>query len=147
QNWVSVKTLIFYWNLWKENVVNIFESLGIFHNEEPNKHEGHVDFSLIYFGVRKQCVNGNTVYLLVNKDADWIKNYSQKGVHRDGKLLTIDIPDLMFAIQSYWQSELLSVGIKVLETLERLLHMSKSNGSAFHQSTSLKKDGSLCQLA
>ncbi|GJW10068.1 UvrD-like helicase, ATP-binding domain, P-loop containing nucleoside triphosphate hydrolase [Tanacetum coccineum] len=137
QNWVSVKTLIFYWNLWKENVVNIFESLGIFHNEEPNKHEGHVDFSLIYFGVRKQCVNGNTVYLLVNKDADWIKNYSQKGVHRDGKLLTIDIPDLMFAIQSYWQSELLSVGIKVLETLERLLHMSKSNGSAFHQSTSL----------
>ncbi|GJR10991.1 UvrD-like helicase, ATP-binding domain, P-loop containing nucleoside triphosphate hydrolase [Tanacetum coccineum] len=33
-----------------ENVVNIFESLGIFHNEEPNKHEGHVDFSLIYLG-------------------------------------------------------------------------------------------------
>ncbi|PWA75023.1 hypothetical protein CTI12_AA245630 [Artemisia annua] len=120
-----------------ENVDNILENLGIFHNEEPNKHEGHVDFSLIYFGVRKQCVNGNTVYLLVNKDADWIKNYGQKGVQRDGTLLTIDIGDLVFAIRSYWQSELLSVGIKVLETLERLLHMSKSNGSAFHQSTSL----------
>nr|GEW52530.1 UvrD-like helicase, ATP-binding domain, P-loop containing nucleoside triphosphate hydrolase [Tanacetum cinerariifolium] len=40
-------------------------------------------------------------------------------------------------MRSYWQSELLSVGINVLETLEGLFHKSKSNGSAFHQSTSL----------
>ncbi|GJY39001.1 UvrD-like helicase, ATP-binding domain, P-loop containing nucleoside triphosphate hydrolase [Tanacetum coccineum] len=54
-----------------------------------------------------------------------------------GKFLTIDGTDLVFAIRSYWQSELLSVGIKVLETLEHLCHNSWSNGSAFHQSTSL----------
>ncbi|GKB68595.1 UvrD-like helicase, ATP-binding domain, P-loop containing nucleoside triphosphate hydrolase, partial [Tanacetum coccineum] len=110
---------------------------SIFHNEEPNKHEGHVDFSLIYLGVRKQCVKGNIVYLLVNKDADWIKRYGRRGVHRDGKLLTIDDRELVFAIRSYWQSELVSVGIKVLKTLARLYHKLDSDESAFHRSTSL----------
>ncbi|GJY49543.1 UvrD-like helicase, ATP-binding domain, P-loop containing nucleoside triphosphate hydrolase [Tanacetum coccineum] len=137
QNRVSVRTLVFYWNLWRENVVDIFESFGSFHNEEPNKHEGHVDFSLIYFGVRKYHVNGNIVYLIVNKDAAWIRNCGQKGVHRDGKCLAVDGRVLVLVMRSYWQSELLSVGIKVLETLEGLFHKSKSNGSAFHQSTSL----------
>ncbi|GJW55748.1 hypothetical protein Tco_0099833 [Tanacetum coccineum] len=28
---------------------------------------------LVYFGVRKHNVNGNTVYLLVNKDAEYLK--------------------------------------------------------------------------
>nr|GEX53787.1 UvrD-like helicase, ATP-binding domain, P-loop containing nucleoside triphosphate hydrolase [Tanacetum cinerariifolium] len=72
----------------RENVVNIFKSLGSFHNEEPNKDELYVDFSLVYFGVRKHNVNCNTVYLLVNKDAEW--------------------------------SELVSMGLKVLETLYAL---------------------------
>ncbi|KAI3730437.1 hypothetical protein L1987_61607 [Smallanthus sonchifolius] len=137
QNQVSVRTLVFYWNAWKENVLDIFVSLESFHKEEPNEHEGHVNFILNYFGVRKQCVKGNIIYLLVNEHADWIRNAGQKGLHRDGKLLTMDIRDLVFSMRSYWQSELVSVGIKVLETLERLLQKSKSNGSTFHQSTSL----------
>lgn len=48
QNRVSIRTLGFYWNSWKENVVRIFESLGSFHKDEL-----HVDFNLFYFGVRK----------------------------------------------------------------------------------------------
>ncbi|PWA46871.1 recBCD enzyme subunit RecB, P-loop containing nucleoside triphosphate hydrolase [Artemisia annua] len=136
QNQVSVRTLVFYWNLWKENVVNIFESLGSFHNEEPDRDELYVDFSLIYFGVRKHDVNGNMVYLLVNKDADWVRKWGQKGLHMDGNCLTIDGRELVFAIRSYWQSELLTVGTKVLETLEAL-RKSKSNGPSFHHSTSL----------
>nr|GEU37713.1 UvrD-like helicase, ATP-binding domain, P-loop containing nucleoside triphosphate hydrolase [Tanacetum cinerariifolium] len=113
QNRVSVRSLTFYLNIWKENVVHIFESLGIFHNEEPDKHEGHFDFSLIYLGVRKQ------------------------GVHRDGELLTIDERELVFAIRSYWQSELVSAGIKVLKTLARLYHKLNPDELAFHRSTSL----------
>ncbi|GJY19121.1 hypothetical protein Tco_0390612 [Tanacetum coccineum] len=74
------------------------------------------------------------VYLLLNKDAEWIKNTGKKD--RDEKRITFDGRDLVFAVRSYWQSELLSVGIKVLETLDAL-HKSKSNSSAFHQSTSL----------
>ncbi|GKE37225.1 UvrD-like helicase, ATP-binding domain, P-loop containing nucleoside triphosphate hydrolase [Tanacetum coccineum] len=136
QNQVTIRTLVFYWNLWKENVVNIFESLGSFHNEEPDKDALYVDFSLNYFGVRKHHLNGNMVYLLVNKDADWVRKWGQKGLHMHGNRLIIDDRELVFAIRSYWQSELLTVGTKVLETLEAL-RKSKSNGSAFNQSTSL----------
>ncbi|KAL8218515.1 hypothetical protein R6Q57_021888 [Mikania cordata] len=135
-NQVSVRTLVLYWNAWKENVLDIFESLERFHKEEPNQHEGHVDFILNFFGVRKQTVKGNIVYMLVNEHADWIRNAGKNGLRRDGKLLTIDIRDLVFSVRSYWQSELHSVGLKVLETLENL-YKSKLNGPAFHQSTSL----------
>ncbi|GJR30442.1 hypothetical protein Tco_1106674 [Tanacetum coccineum] len=51
-------------------------------------------------------------------------------------LLMTTTREMVSAICSYWQSQLLSVGIKVLETLEAL-HKSKSNGYAFHQITSL----------
>ncbi|GKD44412.1 UvrD-like helicase, ATP-binding domain, P-loop containing nucleoside triphosphate hydrolase [Tanacetum coccineum] len=107
QNRVSVRTLVLYWNLWKKHIVDIFIS-----------------------------IKGNVVYLSLNKDADWITNTGNKGLHRDEKCIHFDGKELGFAIRSYWESELLSVGIKVLETLEDL-RKSKSNGSAFHQSTSL----------
>nr|GEU55854.1 UvrD-like helicase, ATP-binding domain, P-loop containing nucleoside triphosphate hydrolase [Tanacetum cinerariifolium]GEU88770.1 UvrD-like helicase, ATP-binding domain, P-loop containing nucleoside triphosphate hydrolase [Tanacetum cinerariifolium] len=104
----------------KENVVDIFNSLGSFHNVEPNKYHRHLGFSLIHFGVRECYVNGNIVYILIDKDAEWRRNYGQNGLHKDEK--------------------------HVLETLEGL-HKSKSNGgllfgltgsqSYFHQSTSL----------
>ncbi|KAL8238273.1 hypothetical protein R6Q59_019354 [Mikania micrantha] len=134
-NQVSIRTLVLYWNAWKENVLGIFESLESFH-KEPNQHEGHVDFILKFFGVRKQSVKGNIVYMLVNEHADWIRNAGKNGLRRDGKLLTIDIRDFVFSARSYWQSEIHSVGLKVLETLENL-NKSKSNGPVFHQSTSL----------
>nr|GEW67078.1 UvrD-like helicase, ATP-binding domain, P-loop containing nucleoside triphosphate hydrolase [Tanacetum cinerariifolium] len=110
-NQVSIRTLVFYWNSWKEILVHLFESLRSFHNEEPDRDELYVDFSLIYFG-------------------------GQKGLHMDGNRLIVDGRELVFVIRSYWQWELLTVGIKVLETLEAL-HKLKSNGPAFHQSTSL----------
>ncbi|KAI3735123.1 hypothetical protein L6452_14611 [Arctium lappa] len=135
-NRVSVTTLVFYWNMWKDHVVKIFQCLGCLDSEEPDEHEEHIEFSLDYFGVRKQRVNGNMVFLLVSKDVDWIRTGGQKGLHEDGKRLTFDRSWLVFSIQSYWRLELVSVGIKVLETLEAL-HKLMSNGSAFHQSTCL----------
>nr|XP_043619930.1 uncharacterized protein LOC122591746 [Erigeron canadensis] len=136
QNQVSVRTLVFYWNMWKQNVLTIFQSLKSVHNEEMNKHKDQIDFSLNYFGVRKQCVKGKMIYLIVNQDADWIRYNGKKGLHRDGKRLTIDIRHLVCAIRFYWQSELFSVGIKVLETLNTL-HKSRLSGSVFHQGTCL----------
>nr|XP_043619835.1 TPR and ankyrin repeat-containing protein 1-like [Erigeron canadensis] len=136
QNCVSVRTLVFYWNQWKENVMNIFQSIKCLENEELNNNEALSDFSISYFGVRKQCVNGNIVYLLVNKEGDWIRTAGNNGLHSEGKLLYMNMKQLAFAITSYWQLELLSVGMKVLLKLEGL-YKSKSNGSAFHQSTSL----------
>nr|XP_043619857.1 uncharacterized protein LOC122591668 [Erigeron canadensis] len=136
QSCVSVRTLVFYWNRWKANVMIIFQSIKCLVNEEPNKHEELADFSISYFGVRKQCVNGNMVYLLVNKDGDWIRTAGNNSLHCEGELIFMNISQLVCAIRSYWQSELLSVGMKVLLKLESL-YKSKSNGSAFHQSTSL----------
>nr|GFA97014.1 UvrD-like helicase, ATP-binding domain, P-loop containing nucleoside triphosphate hydrolase [Tanacetum cinerariifolium] len=53
---------------------------------------------LIYFGVRKHHVNGNVVYLLVKKDADWVRKWGQKGLHVDGNRLIIDDRELVFAM-------------------------------------------------
>ncbi|KAK1416344.1 hypothetical protein QVD17_32134 [Tagetes erecta] len=135
QNQVSVRTLVFYWNEWTENVRDIFTSLESFH-KESNEHEGHIGFVLNCFGVRKQCVKGNIVYLLVNEHADWIRIAGQQSLRRDGKRLAMDIKDLLLSVRSYWQSEVVHVGMKVLEALEGL-HDSVRNGSVFHQSTSL----------
>ncbi|PWA49328.1 uvrD-like Helicase, ATP-binding domain, P-loop containing nucleoside triphosphate hydrolase [Artemisia annua] len=129
QNRVSVRTLVYYWNLWKENVCEIF------HYEDRVNHRGHIDFIFLYFGARKHPVDGLD-YQLLFKDAHWIRNTSRKGLRRDGEFLTVDVTVLLPAISSYWESELLSMGIKVLETLEGLRNL-KLNGSAFHQSTSL----------
>ncbi|KAI7748574.1 hypothetical protein M8C21_000113, partial [Ambrosia artemisiifolia] len=136
RNRVSVRTLVFYWNAWKEHVLDIFEVFENFHKEGPNEHEARDDFILNYFGVRKQCVKGNVVYILCNEHADWIRSAGQKSLQKDGKRRSMNVKDLVFSMRSYWQSELVSVGIKVLETLEGL-HKSKSNGSTFHRSTCL----------
>ncbi|PWA86118.1 uvrD-like Helicase, ATP-binding domain, P-loop containing nucleoside triphosphate hydrolase [Artemisia annua] len=121
---------------WEDKLpVDIEKSIESLENEEPFKASGHADFCLYYFGVRKQFPKGNT-YLSLNKDADWIRNTCNKGLQREEKRIHFDGREMVSAIRSYWQSELLSVGIKVLETLEAL-HKSKSKGSAFHQSTSL----------
>ncbi|GJX80469.1 UvrD-like helicase, ATP-binding domain, P-loop containing nucleoside triphosphate hydrolase [Tanacetum coccineum] len=128
QNRVSVRTLVYYWNLWKEN------ACGIFHDKDLSKQDVYIDF-ILYFGARRHHVDG-LVYQLVFKDAHWIRNTSRKGLCRDREFLTMDVADLVPAMRSYWESELLSVGIKVVETLESL-YQSKSNGSAFHQGISL----------
>ncbi|PWA47178.1 uvrD-like Helicase, ATP-binding domain, P-loop containing nucleoside triphosphate hydrolase [Artemisia annua] len=104
QNRVSVRTLVIYWNMWKNHILDLLRR--------------------------------NTVYFSLNKDADWIRNTCNKGLQREEKRIHFDGRELVSAMRSYWQSELLSVGIKVLETLEAL-RKSKSNGSAFHQGTSL----------
>ncbi|KAI3734269.1 hypothetical protein L6452_13734 [Arctium lappa] len=132
-NRVSVRTLVFYWNMWKDNVMDIFQSLESVDSEERNE---HFEFCLDYFGVKKQCVNGNMVYLLVSKDVDWLRNGGHKDLHVDGKRLTFDSRQLVVAIRLYWQLELVSVGIKVLETLETLNKL-MSQGSAFRKSTCL----------
>nr|GEV15151.1 UvrD-like helicase, ATP-binding domain, P-loop containing nucleoside triphosphate hydrolase [Tanacetum cinerariifolium] len=62
----------------KENVADILESFQISHNEEPNKHASHISFTCIYFGVWKQPIEGNIVFSLLDKDANWIKKYGQK---------------------------------------------------------------------
>ncbi|CBI27489.3 unnamed protein product, partial [Vitis vinifera] len=97
QNCISVETLLYFWNVWKENVVNIFESLGLDETTQDVKnYSSYGEFCFNYFGVRKQT----------------------------GKLVYVDADQFASAARSYWSSELLSVGTKVLENLEVLYNYS-----------------------
>ncbi|GJZ46954.1 hypothetical protein Tco_0600786 [Tanacetum coccineum] len=88
QNRVSVRTLAFYWYLWKKHIVDIFLSIKSLENGESVDQSGHADFCLYYFGARKECVIGNMVYLSLNNDAEWIKNIGK--MDRDEKPITFD---------------------------------------------------------
>ncbi|GKD03564.1 hypothetical protein Tco_1178538, partial [Tanacetum coccineum] len=112
QNRVSIRTLVFYWNLWKKHISDILRIVESLEKEEPFKASLHADFCLYYFGVRKQFLKGNTVYLSLNKDADWISNTCKKGLQSDEKHIHFDGREMVSAIWSYWQSQLLFVGIK-----------------------------------
>nr|GEX43862.1 UvrD-like helicase, ATP-binding domain, P-loop containing nucleoside triphosphate hydrolase [Tanacetum cinerariifolium] len=82
QNRVSVRTLVYYWNLWKKHILHICNGIEDLKNEVSVTQSGHADFCLYYFGVRKLCEKGDMVYLSLNKDADWIRNTGNKGFVR-----------------------------------------------------------------
>nr|GEW00454.1 UvrD-like helicase, ATP-binding domain, P-loop containing nucleoside triphosphate hydrolase [Tanacetum cinerariifolium] len=94
-------TLVFYWNLWKKHISDILRSVESLEKEEPFKVSLHADFCLYYFGVRKQFLKGNTMYLSLNKDADWIRNTCNKGLQRDEKRIRFDGRDMVSTIWSY----------------------------------------------
>ncbi|PWA56308.1 DNA helicase, UvrD-like, C-terminal [Artemisia annua] len=95
---ISVRTLYTYWYMWMENVIAIFESLERFRNGNPIKHLQECIVCLNYFGVFENDANGSTDYVLIDKDADWTRNYCRKGLHTHGKRVTIDHKELVFAI-------------------------------------------------
>nr|GEU94011.1 UvrD-like helicase, ATP-binding domain, P-loop containing nucleoside triphosphate hydrolase [Tanacetum cinerariifolium] len=69
-------------------------------------------------------------------DVEWRRNYGHKSLHKDGKHVTIDAKDLVFAIRSYWQSKLLSTGIK--SELLSPKHVSSSHLQGFQVSLRLQ---------
>ncbi|KAA8529934.1 hypothetical protein F0562_034462 [Nyssa sinensis] len=140
QNQVSLETLVYFWNQWKENIVNIFEYLGCLETEDANKYLGYGEFCLNYFGVRKQFNNLNTIYLLLNPDADWVREIDDRFLRQSRKLVSADTHQFVSAARSHWRAELLAVGIKVLETLEALYKFSTRNSlSVFCQSMCLTR--------
>ncbi|XP_035540340.1 uncharacterized protein LOC108992280 isoform X2 [Juglans regia] len=130
-NQISVETLVHFWNFWKDHVVNIFKYLRSLETQDL-----YGDFFLNYMGVWRQYHELNTIYLLLNPGADWVRD--NRFLHRNGKLVSIDVRHLASTARSYWSSEILSVGLQVLENLEALYNLSlKNNLSMFCQSRSL----------
>ncbi|KAJ4710308.1 UvrD-like Helicase, ATP-binding domain, P-loop containing nucleoside triphosphate hydrolase [Melia azedarach] len=95
-----------------------------------NDYRSHGDFCLSYHGVWKQYSNLNTVYLLLNSDADWVGELDKRYARGNGKLVSVDVRPLVSAAGSYWSSELLAVGMKVLNNLEDLYKQSSKNSSS-----------------
>ena len=71
-----------------------------------------------FFGVWRQFHNRNACYVLLNSGADWVRNVDKR--QNIGKLVSIDVRQFGSTAQSYWSSELLFVGIKVLEKLKAI---------------------------
>ncbi|KAI9169144.1 hypothetical protein LWI28_007641 [Acer negundo] len=137
---VSIGTLVYFWNYWKDQIVNIFKFLG---HLETHRHDYdcYGDFCLNYLGVLKQCksqYNLDSFYHLLKCDANWVRQLDNGYVKRNGNLVSIDVHHLVSAARSYWSAELLSVGMKVLDNLEALYKLSMMNSrSMFCQIMSL----------
>ncbi|KAH7840877.1 hypothetical protein Vadar_022824 [Vaccinium darrowii] len=133
-NRVSVGTLVCFWNLWKQKVENIFEYLTCLETQTDNDYMKYGDFCLNYFGVR-QLNNMNIAYVILNSDDVWVREIKDSFLQRSGNCVSTDAPHFVSAARSHWQSELLSSGLKVLETLEALHKLSRKNSmSDFCQS-------------
>ncbi|TXG56677.1 hypothetical protein EZV62_017990 [Acer yangbiense] len=133
---VSIDTLVYFWNYWKDQIVNIFKFLGHLETHQYDN-DCYGDFCLNYLGVLKQY-NLDSFYLLLNCDANWVRQLDDGYVKRNGNLVSIDVHHLVSAAWSYWSAELLSVGMKVLDNLEALYKMSMKNSqSVFCQIMSL----------
>ncbi|KAL7180901.1 hypothetical protein ACSBR1_039876 [Camellia fascicularis] len=127
-NQMSVATLICFWNLWKEKIEYIFKYLACLETDDANEYYSYGDFCLNYFGVRKRQLNNvNTNFLFLNADAAWVREIDDRFLRRNGKLVSANARHFVSAAQTHWRSELLSVGMKVLETLEALHKLAISN--------------------
>ncbi|TXG56709.1 hypothetical protein EZV62_018022 [Acer yangbiense] len=137
---VSIGTLVYFWNCWKDQIVNIFKFLGHLETHRYD-YDCYGDFCLNYLGVLKQCksqYNIDSFYHLLKCDANWVGQLDNGYVERNGNLVSIDVHHLVSAARSYWSTELLSVGMKVLDNLEALYKLSMMNSpSVFCQIMSL----------
>ncbi|KAA8532347.1 hypothetical protein F0562_032398 [Nyssa sinensis] len=138
QNRVSVETLFYFWNLWKENILKIFEYLECLETQDVNKYLNYSEFCLNYFGIWRQFSNLNIIYILLNSDADWVRDVDDRFLRRSKKLGFTEARQFVPAARSHWRAELLSVGMKVLKTFEALYKISTMNSlSLFCQSICL----------
>jgi hypothetical protein len=134
-NQFSLETLVCFWNLWKDKTGNIIE---YFRYPETHATNEYGDFCLNYFGVRKQFHNDKAIYLLLNSGADWLRQLDNRFLHRNGKLVSIDFQQFVSTARCYWCSELIFVGMKVLDSVKALYDFSLKNSlSMFCQSISL----------
>ncbi|KAK9185216.1 hypothetical protein WN943_025571 [Citrus x changshan-huyou] len=125
---VSIETFVYFWNCWKDKIVKIFEYLGCLRvQQDVDGYRSYEDFCLSYFSVWKHCSNLDTTYLLLKSDAYWVRELSNMYIQKRGQLVSIDLHQLVSAAQSYWSTELLSVGINVLDKLEALHEQSIKN--------------------
>ncbi|ONI28251.1 hypothetical protein PRUPE_1G134300, partial [Prunus persica] len=78
------------------------------------------DLCFDYLGVWRLYHNLSPVYVLLISDADWIRGLDKRCFKKHGNLVSVDVHQLVSAARKYWSSEMLSVGMKVLDKLENL---------------------------
>ncbi|KAL2487579.1 uncharacterized protein Fot_40871 [Forsythia ovata] len=120
RNQVSARTLSYFWNLCKEYILDILKSLDCLERQDFSKCKRTVEFCLNYFGVRRLSNNLNVSFLLLNPEANWVKNIDKRFILQHRNVVSVDTHHYVSASRNYWLRELLFVGIKVLRVLEAL---------------------------
>ncbi|KAH6770323.1 hypothetical protein C2S52_015126 [Perilla frutescens var. hirtella] len=114
RNQVSVGTLVFVWNLWKEHSLTILDCLDRIAKLDFIKSEGTVQFYFNYYGVRK--LQDNAAFHLLNPDAAWARNVVKNFTRN--KVVTVEAYNFAPAAREFWHQELISVGFRVLDVLQ-----------------------------
>ncbi|KAF4361253.1 hypothetical protein F8388_001142 [Cannabis sativa] len=125
KNKVSIESLVHFWNFWKDKIVGIFEFLRCLETQEVNEFRNYGEFCLNFLGVWREFDNLKPVYFFLNPEADWARNVAKRP--NSGKLVSIDLHQFVSAAQRYWCSEILSVGVKVLDRLQALCNFTIEN--------------------
>ncbi|TYK30411.1 uncharacterized protein E5676_scaffold349G00130 [Cucumis melo var. makuwa] len=122
ENQVSVETLVYFWNCWKDRILSLLESLT-FHGGNDVDIYPYNEFCLDFFGVWRL----NNSHILLNSNADWAKNVDERFVHRNGKLVSIEAAQFYLFAKNYWTTELRTSGLKVLEKFDYLYKFSNKS--------------------
>ncbi|MCL7023592.1 hypothetical protein MKW94_024919 [Papaver nudicaule] len=120
KNKVSIETLTYFWNLWKEKIVNILHYLNSVGTQDKQDHKSYENFCLCYLGVYKQGHDQSSIYILLNSDACWRKEIEDRFLRKTRNLLGMNDHQFASSARSYWYSTLLGVCMQVLEKLEKL---------------------------
>ncbi|XP_048319279.2 uncharacterized protein LOC107429676 isoform X2 [Ziziphus jujuba] len=126
-NQVSVDTLVYFWNIWKQNIGKVFGYLSC-----PENQSVWGEFCLSYLGVRKQFQKKKVTYILHCSDAYWISKSDYPNLRPKGKSVNLNPDQFANAARNYWSSEMTSAGIKVLEKLRSLYELSTKESLAIH---------------
>ncbi|KAM7273661.1 hypothetical protein ACFE04_028325 [Oxalis oulophora] len=134
---VSIESLVYFWNYYEDKIVNILEFLGNLETKDAVDKELRIfgDFCFNFLGVMKKYKeNGDTIYLLLNSDSDWIADLDHKYSLETG----IGMHHFVPRARKYWCSEIFSIGMKLLNHVEELYKVSINKSlSSFCQSKTL----------
>ncbi|KAJ8629370.1 hypothetical protein MRB53_022693 [Persea americana] len=143
QNYFSVETLMYFWNLWKEMIMKILSYLRLPALPAENDFLIYEDFCLEYFGVRKKDKeklikktkkkDKENTYVALIPDACWMNGNHGSSIKRDKDLVSMDAPQFMLLAECFWISEVFSVGMKVLDKLHVLHDFSAKKPLFFFQ--------------
>ncbi|MCD7457192.1 hypothetical protein HAX54_034455, partial [Datura stramonium] len=134
---VSVGTLFHFWNSWKKNVIAVLDSLECLGDVDFGEIKGAGEFCLKYFGVRQQLIGSNVTYVLLHPEAEWVKNIRRFVIRRNKQEVFGNARHFISAARTHWHTELLVVGLKVLETLASLYELAAKSMPLFWQSMCL----------
>ncbi|XP_062113026.1 uncharacterized protein LOC133824169 isoform X1 [Humulus lupulus] len=125
KNQVSMESLVHFWNFWKDKIVGVFECLRCLKTEEVNEFRDYGEFCMNFLGVWREYNNSNPIFFFLYPEADWAKNVAKRS--NRGKLVSIDLHQFVSAARGYWCSEMLSVGLTVLDKLAALYNFPIQN--------------------